>query len=274
VYATFLNRAFDQLLMDVALHKAGVTVVLDRAGVTGEDGPSHHGMWDLAVLGVVPGIQIAVPRDAATLRSALAGCLAIGDGPSVLRYPKTALGPDIPAVRTHDGIDVLAEPAGDEPVDVLLVSVGAMAGDVLAAAVRISEAGYTVRVVDPRWVTPVPSGLTGLARQASLLVTVEDGVQVNGVGSRIAQYLRDRQIFVHTREIGIPVEFLEHGSVREVRSAIGLNPQGISRRVIEFAAAVLGRGELDRADSSSHSSGGNGGVLTGVPEDSASSDDR
>jgi 1-deoxy-D-xylulose-5-phosphate synthase len=278
LYATFLNRAFDQLLMDVALHKAGVTVVLDRAGITGEDGPSHHGMWDLALLGVVPGIHIAVPRDAATLRSALAGCLAIQDGPSVLRYPKTALGPDIPAVRTVRDIDVLAEPAADPaPVDVLLVSVGAMAGDVLEAAVRISEAGYTVRVVDPRWVTPVPPGIADLARQTSVLVTVEDGVQVNGAGARITQYLRDQQIFLHTREIGIPVEFLEHGSVREVRSAIGLNPQGLSRRVIEFAAAVLGRGELDRADSSnssSHSSGGNGGVLTGVPEDSASSDDR
>jgi 1-deoxy-D-xylulose-5-phosphate synthase len=143
--------------------------------------------------------------------------------------------------------------------------------------VRISEAGYTVRVVDPRWVTPVPPGMADLARQTSVLVTVEDGVQVNGAGARITQYLRDRQIFVHTREIGVPVEFLEHGSVREVRSAIGLNPQGISRRVIEFAAAVLGRGELDPADSSnssSHSSEGNGGVLTGVPEDSASSDDR
>jgi 1-deoxy-D-xylulose-5-phosphate synthase len=242
VYATFLNRAFDQLLMDVALHKAGVTVVLDRAGVTGEDGPSHHGMWDLAVLGVVPGIHIAVPRDAATLRAALAGCLAVNDAPSVLRYPKTALGDDIPAVRTHDGIDVLAEPDSG-PVDVLLVSVGAMATDVLAAAGRVSEAGYTVRVVDPRWVTPVPAGLAGLASQAAVLVTVEDGVQVNGAGARFGQYLRDREIFIPSREIGIPVEFLEHGSVREVRAAIGLNPQGISRRVIEFAAAMLGRGE-------------------------------
>ena len=283
LYATFLNRAFDQLLMDVALHRAGVTVVLDRAGITGEDGPSHHGMWDLAMLGVVPGIHIAVPRDASTLRSALAGCLAINDAPSVLRYPKTALGADIAAVRTHDDIDVLAEP-GQGAVDVLLVSVGAMAADALAAAARISEAGYTVRVVDPRWVTPVPDGLAGLARQAAVLVTVEDGVVVNGAGSRFTQFLRDREIFVHTREIGIPVEFLEHGSVREVRAAIGLNPQGISRRIIEFAAAVLGRGEVAGSElghdetgdesNSSHSSTGNGGVLTGAPEESANTDER
>jgi 1-deoxy-D-xylulose-5-phosphate synthase len=274
VYATFLNRAFDQLLMDVALHKAGVTIVLDRAGVTGEDGPSHHGMWDLAVLGVVPGIHIAVPRDGTTLRAALAGCLEIGDAPSVLRYPKTALGEDIPALRTVDGIDVLAEPHAG-PVDVLLVAVGALAVDALEAAGRVSEAGYSVRVIDPCWVTPVPAGLAGFAKDASVLVTVEDGVQVNGAGSRFSQFLRDREIFVHTREIGIPAEFLEHGSVREVRAAIGLNPQGISRRVIEFAAAVLGRGEqLDRGDNSSQSATGNGGVLTGAPEESANTDDR
>jgi len=243
LYATFLNRAFDQLLMDVALHKAGVTLVLDRAGVTGEDGASHHGMWDLALLGVVPGIHIAAPRDAATLRSALADCVAINDGPSMLRYPKTALGPDLPAVRVVDGIDVLAEPH-DGPVDVLLVSVGAMAGDALPAAERIAEAGYTVRVVDPRWVTPVPPVLARLAGQAGVVVTVEDGVVVNGAGSRFAQFLRDRQLFVPTRELGIPADFLPHGSVREVRAEIGLTPQGISRRVVEFAAAMLGREEL------------------------------
>ena len=112
LYATFLNRAFDQLLMDVALHKAGVTLVLDRAGVTGEDGASHHGMWDLALLGIVPGLHLAVPRDAATLRAEFADCLAISDAPSVLRYPKTPLGADIPALRSQDEVDVLAEPAG------------------------------------------------------------------------------------------------------------------------------------------------------------------
>jgi 1-deoxy-D-xylulose-5-phosphate synthase len=242
LYATFLNRAFDQLLMDVALHRAGVTLVLDRAGITGEDGPSHHGMWDLAMLGIVPGIHLAVPRDEPTLRAALAECLAISDAPSVLRYPKTPLGADIPALRSVGGIDVLAETASG-PVDVLLVSVGAMAPDVLDAAERVGEAGYTVRVIDPRWVTPVPAALADFAAQAGVLVTVEDGVAVNGAGSRFAQYLGEQGLGVATREIGVPVDFLEHGKVSEVRAAIGLSPQGISRRAIEFAAAVLGRGE-------------------------------
>jgi len=242
LYATFLNRAFDQLLMDVALHRAGVTLVLDRAGVTGEDGASHHGMWDIALLGIVPGIHLAVPRDAPTLRAALAECLAIDDAPSVLRYPKTPLGADIPSLRSVGGIDVLSETA-DGPVDVLLVSVGAMAPDVLDAAERIGGAGYTVRVIDPRWVTPVPAALADFAAQAGVLLTVEDGVAVNGAGSRFARHLGEQGLGVPTREIGIPVDFLAHGKVAEVRAAIGLTPQGIARRAVEFAAAVLGRAE-------------------------------
>jgi 1-deoxy-D-xylulose-5-phosphate synthase len=270
LYATFLNRAFDQLLMDVALHKAGVTLVLDRAGVTGEDGSSHHGMWDLALLGIVPGIWIAAPRDAATLKSELADCLAISDGPSVLRYPKTPLGHDLPAVRVAEGIDVLAEPDAD-PVDILLVSIGAMATEVLQAAERVGEAGYRVRVVDPRWVTPVPAGLRALAATAAVVVTVEDGVVTNGAGSRITQYLRNDGNVVHTREIGIPTEFLPHGTVQQVRAEIGLNPQGISRRVIEFAAAILGRNEPARNGLTGRD---DGGVFTGAADSSAESEDR
>jgi 1-deoxy-D-xylulose-5-phosphate synthase len=242
LYATFLNRAFDQLLMDVALHKAGVTVVLDRSGVTGEDGASHNGMWDMAMLGIVPGIHIAAPRDEPTLRSALNEAVLINDAPSVLRYPKTALGDDIAAVRSIGGVDVLVE-SGPGPVDVLVVSVGAMAADVLTAAVRIGEAGYSVRVIDSRWVTPISDAVLEFVQQAELVVTVEDGVVVNGVGSRLSQQVRERGLAAQTREIGIPVEFLDHGKVADVRARIGLTAQGISRRTIEFAAAVLGRTE-------------------------------
>jgi len=242
LYATFLNRAFDQLLMDVALHKAGVTVVLDRAGVTGEDGASHNGMWDMAMLGIVPGIHLAAPRDGATLRAELAEAVAISDAPSVIRYPKTPLGDDLPALRTQGGVDVLAE-TGRGRVDVLLVSVGAMASDVLAAANRVTEAGYTLRIVDPRWVTPLPAGVLALAADAELVVTVEDGIVVNGVGSRVSQAVRDSGLHTATREIGIPANFLDHGKVADVRARIGLTPQGISRRIIEFAAAILGRSD-------------------------------
>jgi 1-deoxy-D-xylulose-5-phosphate synthase len=257
VYATFLNRAFDQLLMDVALHKAGVTIVLDRAGVTGDDGASHNGMWDLSMLGIVPGIRLAAPRDEPTLRTALAEAVAVHDAPTVVRYPKTPLGADVAAVRSLGGVDVLSE-TGTGDVDVLLVSVGALAQDSIAAAGRVREAGFSVRVIDPRWVTPVPEALLGLATQARLVVTVEDGVVVNGVGSRISQRLREAGQDVATAELGIPDEFLDHGKVGDVRARIGLTPQGISRRIIESAAAVLGRGEsgsLGRAESGNEVTG-------------------
>ncbi|WP_375475549.1 1-deoxy-D-xylulose-5-phosphate synthase [uncultured Jatrophihabitans sp.] len=238
IYATFLNRAFDQLLMDVALHRLPVTVVLDRAGVTGEDGPSHNGMWDLALLGMVPGLRLAAPRDAATLRELFAEAVDVCDGPTVLRFPKTPLGGPVPASRRVGEVDVLSEPDPAAPVDVLVVAVGALAADTLEACAAVRRAGYTTRVVAPRWVTPLDPALVELARGAALVVTVEDGVVVGGVGSRVAQMLRDAGVDVATREIGIPVRFLQHGTVAQVRAAVGLTVQDIGRRIVEWAALV------------------------------------
>ncbi|MFN2563167.1 MAG: 1-deoxy-D-xylulose-5-phosphate synthase [Jatrophihabitans sp.] len=238
LYATFLNRAFDQLLMDVALHGLPVTVVLDRAGITGQDGPSHNGMWDLALLGMVPGLRIAAPRDETTLRELLHEAVEVTDGPTVLRYPKTPLGVDVPAVRRVGSVDVLSEPGAEDDVDVLAVAVGSMSGDVLDAAAAVRRAGYTVRVVAPRWVSPVDPVLVGLAAQAGLVVTVEDGVAAGGIGARISQALRDAGHDGPTREIGIPVRFLEHGSVADVRAAVGLTVQDIGRRIVEWSAKL------------------------------------
>lgn len=259
IYATFLNRAFDQLLMDVALHRLPVTVVLDRAGITGQDGPSHNGMWDFALLGMIPGLRQAAPRDETTLRELLREAVEVGDGPTVLRYPKTPLGAELPAVRRVGDVDVLAEPDAAAAVDVLLVAVGSLAEDVLEAAAAVRGAGYTVRVVSPRWVTPVPGELVELARAAALVVTVEDGVVAGGVGSRIAQTLRAANLDVPTREVGIPVRFLEHGSVADVRTSTGLTVQNIGRRVVEWAALVAPTAEPadDVADvPSTHRPGG------------------
>jgi len=238
LYATFLNRAFDQLLLDVALHRLPVTLVLDRAGITGEDGASHNGMWDLALLGMVPGIRIAAPRDEATLRAELSEAVEHAGGPTVVRFPKTPLGPDLPAIRQAGGVDVLAEPGPDDDVDAFVVAVGATAADVLDASTAIRQAGYTVRVVDPRWVTPVDPALLDLARRAALVVTVEDGVVVGGVGSRLAQALREAGIDVPTRELGIPPKFLAHGKVADVRAQVGLTVQDIGRRIVEWSALV------------------------------------
>jgi 1-deoxy-D-xylulose-5-phosphate synthase len=238
IYATFLNRAFDQLLMDVALHQLPVTVVLDRAGITGQDGPSHNGMWDLALLGMVPGLRYATPRDETTLRELLREAVGVNDGPTVVRYPKTPVGADLPALRRVGSVDVLAEPDADTPVDVLVIAVGAVAEDVLAAAAAVRHAGYSIRVVAPRWVSPLDPALGAFADQAALVVTVEDGVVSGGVGSRVAQTLRETGRDIPTREIGIPVRFLEHGNVAGVRASVGLTVQDIGRRIVEWAATV------------------------------------
>jgi 1-deoxy-D-xylulose-5-phosphate synthase len=202
-------------------------------------------MWDLAVLGIVPGIRIAAPRDEATLRAELAEAVADSSGPTVVRFPKTPLGVEIPAVRRVGGVDVLAEPGADDEVDVLVVSVGAVAADVMEAARAVKQAGYTVRVVDPRWVTPVDPALLDLAAAARLVVSVEDGLAEGGAGSRLAQAIADSGLSIATRQIGIPTTFLAHGKVGHVRAAVGLTPQDIGRRIVEWSALVLRNSEPD-----------------------------
>jgi 1-deoxy-D-xylulose-5-phosphate synthase len=242
VYSTFLNRAFDQLLMDVALHGKGVTLVLDRAGVTGNDGPSHNGMWDLSLLGVVPGMRVAAPRDAATLREELAEAVAIDDGPTAIRFPKGSVIESVPALRRvgdvdGGGVDVLHEPQADKST-VLLVCAGAFGELGVAVAQRLEQQGVPVTVVDPRWVLPVPEVLVDLAREHRLVVTVTDCGRHGGFGSALAQILRDGECDVPLRDVAIPQRFLDHGSRADVLAAAGLTAQDVARRVTEWAAAL------------------------------------
>ncbi|MDM7890074.1 1-deoxy-D-xylulose-5-phosphate synthase [Curtobacterium caseinilyticum] len=234
LYATFLNRAFDQVLMDVALHRAGVTFVLDRAGITGPDGPSHHGMWDLALLQVVPGIRIAAPRDAATLREEFREAVAVDDAPTVLRWSKGSVGPDIPAERRlSDGVDVLRSPSSDQEQDVLVVAVGSMVPVALEAASLLEAQGIGVTVVDPRWVVPIPSSLIDLSREHRLVITIEDGVRVGGVGTRLRQDLRAAGVDTGVNELGLPDEFIAHASRSQILADVGLTAQAIARDVID-----------------------------------------
>ncbi|MCK8676139.1 1-deoxy-D-xylulose-5-phosphate synthase [Streptomyces lichenis] len=239
VYATFLNRAFDQVLMDVALHKCGVTFVLDRAGVTGTDGASHNGMWDLSILQVVPGIRIAAPRDADQVRAQLREAVAVEDAPTVVRYSKGAVGPAVEAVRRVGGMDVLREAGSDKP-DVLLVSVGALAPMCLEIAELLQAQGITTTVVDPRWVTPVDPALAPLAAEHRVVVTVEDNGRVGGVGSTIAQSLRDAGVDLPLRDFGIPQRFLDHASRGEVMAEIGLTAPDIARQVTGLVSTLDG----------------------------------
>ncbi|MGZ6826040.1 MAG: 1-deoxy-D-xylulose-5-phosphate synthase [Mycobacteriales bacterium] len=233
LYATFLNRAFDQALMDVALHGLPVTFVLDRAGITGEDGASHNGMWDLSLMQLVPGIRIAAPRDGATLREELREAVAVEDGPTVVRFPKGAVGDDVPALERRGVVDVLRRGS-----DVLLVAVGGMARVALEVAERVGAQGISVTVVDPRWVAPVPAELVALAADHRLVVTVEDNGRVGGVGARVSQALRDADVDVPARDIGIPQRFLDHGSRAQVHAEIGLTAQEVARRVVEAVARL------------------------------------
>lgn len=239
VYATFLNRAFDQLLMDVALHKAGVTIVLDRAGVTGPDGPSHHGMWDMAMVQIVPGLHLAAPRDATRLREELREAVAINDAPTVVRFSKGSVGTEIEALeRLHDGVDVLARrPEGSTENDVLIVSVGAMSELALDVADRLGAQGISSTVVDPRWVLPVRKSIVALAARHRLVICIEDGVRAGGVGSRIRQEMRAAGVDTALNEVGLPVEFLVHGSRSQVLERVGLTAQKIAHDVV---AQVLG----------------------------------
>ncbi|MBD2761553.1 1-deoxy-D-xylulose-5-phosphate synthase [Kocuria sp. cx-116] len=243
LYATFLNRGFDQLLMDVALHKAGVTVVLDRAGVTGPDGPSHHGIWDLALLQIIPGLHLAAPRDEATMVEELREAVAVNDAPTVVRYPKGTVGAPSPALeRLPDGVDVLVrhgDPAqpGTDHRDVLIVSVGAMCGISLEVSERLAAHGVSSTVVDPRWVLPVARSVVELAAQHRIVVVIEDGVRAGGIGSLIRQEMRSAGVDTALNEVGLPTEFLAHASRDQIFEQTGLTAQRIAQNTL---SSVLG----------------------------------
>lgn len=235
VYATFMNRALDQVLMDVALHKEGVTFVLDRAGVTGPDGASHHGVWDLAIFQVVPNIRIAAPRDANLLRELLGEAVAVENAPTLVRFGKGSVDENIAALRRlSDGVDVLFESASK---DVLLVAVGSMAKIALQVSQLLAAQGIGSTVIDPRWVVPVADSVVQLAAKHRLVVTIEDGIRVGGIGTRIRQAMRAAQVDTALNEVGLPDEFLEHATREEILDRVGLNAQTISRDIV---AQVLG----------------------------------
>jgi len=236
VYSTFLNRAFDQLLLDVALHKAGVTFVLDRAGITGDDGPSHHGIWDMALTGIVPTLHLAAPRDSARLKEVLREAVAINDAPTVIRFPKGAVSEDIPAFERRDGIDVLYR---GESADVLLISVGAMATMSVEAASQAYREGVGVTVIDPRWVKPLPKSLITMADRYKSVVVVEDGIAHGGIASALSEMFRSAGLDTPIHSIGVPLTFIEHSKRSEILSDLGITSQNISREIVEWSSSTL-----------------------------------
>ena len=236
VYSTFLNRAFDQLLLDVALHKAGVTFVLDRAGITGDDGPSHNGIWDLALTGIVPTLHVAAPRDGQRLRETLREALDISDAPSLIRFPKGAVNPEIPAFERRDGIDVLYR---GESADILLVSIGAFAAIAVEAAAQAYREGVGVTVVDPRWVKPLPKSLITMAQRYKSVVVLEDGIKHGGIASTISELFREANLNVPVHSIGVPLVFLEHAKRVQILEDLGITTQNITRSLVTWSSSDL-----------------------------------
>jgi 1-deoxy-D-xylulose-5-phosphate synthase len=233
LYATFLNRAFDQLLMDVALHKLPVTVALDRAGVTGPDGASHNGMWDGSILQVIPGLRVAAPRDGTRIVELLNEAVQVSDGPTVLRYPKGTVGEEAEAAGKLGTMDILAE-AGAK--DVLLLGVGPMAVTCVDVARRLADHGIGVTVVDPRWVKPVDEAVISAARRHRLVAVVEDNGRSGGFGDAVCRLLRDHDVDIPVKTFGLPQEFLTHGSRNQILEEAGLSPQHLARQITEAVA--------------------------------------
>ena len=249
LYSTFLNRAFDQVLLDVALHKAGVTFVLDRSGITGDDGPSHNGMWDLALTGIIPTLHVAAPRDGARLKETLNEAVEISDAPSLVRFPKGAVIEDIPAFERRNGIDVLYR---GESADVLLVSVGALAHIAVEAASQAYREDVGVTVIDPRWVKPLPLSLITLAQRYKSVVVLEDGIRHGGIASTISEMFRDAGLMVPIHSIGVPLEFIEHSKRSEVLSDLGITAQNITRSVVEWSSSVREGMQLQEHENVDH----------------------
>ncbi len=235
VYATFLNRAFDQVLMDVALHRCGVTFVLDRSGVTGDDGASHNGMWDMSVLQVVPGLRLAAPRDGARLRELLREAVQVDDAPTVVRFPKGPPIGDIERVDRAGSMDVLVRKGAK---DVLLVGVGSMASTCVEVAERLAAQGIGVTVVDPRWVKPFDPAILDLARGHRLVVSVEDNGITGGCGSVLLQTLNEARVPTPVRLHGIPQRFLDHAKRAKILDDIGLTAQKLARSIVEDVTAL------------------------------------
>jgi len=228
IYSTFLNRAFDQLLLDVALHNAGVTFVLDRAGITGDDGPSHHGIWDLALTGIVPHMHVGAPRDGARLKELLRQCIAIDNAPSMIRFPKGAIPADIAALERVDGIDILHRGGTNQ---VLVISIGSMASMALEVAQLAHKESIEITVIDPLWVKPMSSNVTALCAKYSTVVVMEDGIKHAGIASTISESLREagNQCSVHS--IGVPLEFIEHSKRNEILEDLKITPAAIVQQI-------------------------------------------
>ncbi|MGZ4180029.1 MAG: 1-deoxy-D-xylulose-5-phosphate synthase [Solirubrobacteraceae bacterium] len=243
IYSTFLQRAYDQIVHDVCLQKLDVTFVMDRAGLVGDDGPTHHGAFDIAYLRCLPNIVLMAPRDEAMLVHMLRTALAYDDGPIALRYPRgEAVGVPLPArpqaIEIGTG-EILREggTAAEGGGGVALLGYGTGVGKALAAADILADHGISVTVADARFAKPIDAGLVAqLAAEHELLVTVEEGVLAGGFGSAVWETLSDAGLNARILRVGLPDRYVTHGAPRLLHEEVGFTGERIAER-IEAAVA-------------------------------------
>ncbi|MGD0834912.1 MAG: 1-deoxy-D-xylulose-5-phosphate synthase [Candidatus Dormibacteria bacterium] len=231
IYSSFLQRAFDQVACDASLHRLPVTFVLDRAGITGDDGPSHHGMLDLAYLRCIPNMVVAAPSTPDEMRRMLATALA-HDGPFALRYPRGTA----PALATAplEAIPIGRSVTRREGKELLILAVGKMVGVALEAARRLEAGGVSASVVDARFIKPIDPRIADIAASHRAVLTVEDGTRVGGFGSAVAELLGDAGVTVPVRRLGINDRFVEHGAQALLLSELGLDADGVTKSAREL----------------------------------------
>ena len=228
IYSTFLNRGFDQLLMDAALHSAPITLVLDRSGITGEDGPSHHGVWDMSLATIVPQCKLFSPRDENRLNEALEQSLTFTSGPNIVRFNKGAIAAEIKAHERVGSFDLLHVSSSK---DVLVISIGSMAQVAMESIARINVG---VTVVDPLWILPIQDDLLDYCRDFGLVVVIEDGVTKTGIASAIRNSLSERGALTPVRGIGVKQEFIEHASRNQIMHDLNLDSAGVADQINQW----------------------------------------
>jgi len=234
IYSTFLQRSYDQIVHDVALQQLPVVFALDRGGLVGDDGPTHHGAFDLSYLRHIPNMVVMAPKEEAELQSMLLFAVDHEDGPVAIRYPRgkgtgKALYSDIPPLELGKG-EVLRQGK-----HVALVAVGAMVWPAMQAAEQLEAYGVSAQVINARFVKPLDGDLLlSLAKAKMKVATIEDNALEGGFGSAVQEFYEKAEVSVPIKRLGIPDRFVEHGPVPLLRQEIGLDPQGIARSVLAW----------------------------------------
>lgn len=236
VYSTFLQRGFDQIIHDVSLQKLHVVFVLDRAGLVGADGPTHHGTFDLSYLRMIPNMVVMAPKDEAELRNMLYTAINYSNGPVAIRYPRgSSLG--VPLKKGFEALTIGESEVIAEGNDIALIAIGSMVNFARKAAISLANHNISCKVINGRFVKPLDTNMLDfIASKYNKIVTLEENNLIGGFGSAVSEYFIDRNYKNDILRIGIPDEFIEHGTQAELYNLLKINSEGIVEKVKKFLA--------------------------------------